>query len=401
MKQLFRKRLGHHLIRVAEYLKYVLNDFFVLALFFFAGGLGLAYSDFLKTLRPGNYWVSVAILIVFLLSLQLGRLATLVQNPDYVFLLPQDHLMRRYLTSAFWYSWGNAALIQVVVWIILIPLLKIQFNLSWFGLLAWLILVILIKTGELKATLNQNLRVSPKIPTWINHWLAPIILLSIGIFCPWLAVLLSGGLDLTLVILAHRSRGPVNWLALIRNEDRRIHNLDAIFNLFIDVPNFGSSVSRRRYLNWLFDLIRFTPNNAYLYLYSHGFVRDKEFSGLYFRLTIIGALILWWAPGTYLPLLLGILFIYLIAFQIIPFYFQFEDNAFVHIYPIASNQRLNDFRKMIVSLLGLTGLLFVLAFGLSSADWPLIFGLLIILAVEIIWIVAWDVPHQINKHQID
>ncbi|MCT3599113.1 ABC transporter permease, partial [Levilactobacillus brevis] len=53
MSGLFKTRLQRHLREMAKYLRLVFNDFFVFALLFFLGGLGLDYSNVLKTLRPG------------------------------------------------------------------------------------------------------------------------------------------------------------------------------------------------------------------------------------------------------------------------------------------------------------------------------------------------------------
>ncbi len=50
-------------------------------------------------------------------------------------------------------------------------------------------------------------------------------------------------------------------------------------------------------------------------------------SGLYFRLMVIGTVFLVFVKGEILPIFLSLLFVYLIGFQLIPFYFHFSDNA--------------------------------------------------------------------------
>lgn len=85
MNQLFKRRLVDHLKEMMKYLRLVFNDYFVLALLFVIGGLGYYYSNALKQLHAGLWWAPVVIIGILLVSLQLGRFATLVQAPDYVF----------------------------------------------------------------------------------------------------------------------------------------------------------------------------------------------------------------------------------------------------------------------------------------------------------------------------
>lgn len=54
MNNFFKHRLGLHFKEMTRYLKYVFNDFFVIALMFFIGALGLVYSNFLKEVVGGT-----------------------------------------------------------------------------------------------------------------------------------------------------------------------------------------------------------------------------------------------------------------------------------------------------------------------------------------------------------
>lgn len=56
MKEFFRQRLNLHQKNMQRYLKYVFNDHFALTMTFLVGGLGLYYSNILKTLPKGFIW---------------------------------------------------------------------------------------------------------------------------------------------------------------------------------------------------------------------------------------------------------------------------------------------------------------------------------------------------------
>jgi len=56
MLEIWKKRLKLHEKKMARYLKYVLNDHFVIVCFFIFGALSLGYSNLLKTLDSSFIW---------------------------------------------------------------------------------------------------------------------------------------------------------------------------------------------------------------------------------------------------------------------------------------------------------------------------------------------------------
>nr|WP_054757035.1 ABC transporter permease [Liquorilactobacillus satsumensis] len=101
MNKIWENRLKKYQKMLLHYSKFVLNDHFVIALLFFVGGLGLAYSNFLQTLPAHPFWwEKPLVLILLVLFLRAGSLATLLQEPDTVFLMPQEHNLPLYLKRA-------------------------------------------------------------------------------------------------------------------------------------------------------------------------------------------------------------------------------------------------------------------------------------------------------------
>ncbi|QBP18685.1 ABC transporter permease [Acetilactobacillus jinshanensis] len=400
MTRLFKQRLSTHLVHMTKYLKYVFNDFFVIALLFFVGGLGLAYSNFLKTLRIGTWWLTPVIGLVILISIQLGRLATLTQDPDYVFLLPKDSAMKGYLKQAIKYSSFNAGIIQIVVWFVLLPLFRIRYQLDWLELISWLIIMLLLKanwlTAEADLEYQDKNRFSSRL---VSRLILPVIIIAFGLMLtPWISLILILVWYLIENYIFNHQSSPVDWLRMIRTENHRMHDIYTIFNMFVDVPNFGSAITRRRYLSPLLKLIKRTRKNTYLYLYWHGFVRDKEFSNLYARLVIIGLIILIFIDGTTLSIIMGLVFVYLTVFQIIPFYFHFESNAFIHIYPLNGVNQLKSFQKMLWTLMGTVEFLFVIGGLISgrSIMWDVL--LLALMMIEVYGMINVYLPKQVKKY---
>ena len=90
MGEFFSQRLSRHFKKMSKYLRYILNDHFVLVCMFLLGGLGLYYSQLLKELPRDFVWGRPLILLGWLLLIQVGKLATLTEEPDKVFLLPKE-----------------------------------------------------------------------------------------------------------------------------------------------------------------------------------------------------------------------------------------------------------------------------------------------------------------------
>ena len=107
-------------------------------------------------------------------------------------------------------------------------------------------------------------------------------------------------------------------------------------------------------------------------------------SGIVSRLTLLGMVIVFLLPAGWLSTLVVVLFIYLIATQLMPLYDQYESNVFIHIYPIPASQQQAGFKQLLAKVTALEALLIALA----SIGWQLNVGQmvinLIIAAVEVV-----------------
>lgn len=94
MGEFFSQRLSRHFKKMSKYLRYILNDHFVLVCMFLLGGLGLYYSQLLKELPRDFVWGRPLILLGWLLLIQVGKLATLTEEPDKFFFITKRKTIR-------------------------------------------------------------------------------------------------------------------------------------------------------------------------------------------------------------------------------------------------------------------------------------------------------------------
>ncbi|BDZ30702.1 ABC transporter permease [Lactiplantibacillus sp. WILCCON 0030] len=394
MNELYQNRLSRHLRQMLRYLRLVFNDHFVIALMFFVGGLGLAYANWLKTVSPRDTWIVLVVGLILWLGLALGRVATLLEPADVVFLLPREHDLHGYFVHAWRYSWWLAQAVQVVLVGLTVPILMLVDRLSGLSLLALLVTQLALKDSQLTGYVTRLYRLTAAQRRWsqLGNWGLALVILALSLFSStWL------GLGLALVLAAgqrwwHSQVWPttvVAWRDDIKLEANRMLGIYRFFNLFTDVPMVQGTVKRRRYLDWVFNWGPRDQRHAFNYLFARGMVRGTEFSGLVARLTLIGAILLYFSGHGWLAIGLDVIFIYLIGFQLLPFYKRYDNIVFTHIYPIGLTQRLKSFQRLLMIVLSGTGLVFLVAFWLSNASLVQVGLLAVINVLEIYLLVAW------------
>lgn len=362
MQALWQKRVQKHIQEQVKYLRLVFNDHFVIAIIFLLGALGYTYANAVKGLDPQAWWLKPVLSLVLLAAVSFGRLATLLKEADSVFLLPKESGLVTYLKSARLYSSWLPLIAMAFVTLLVAPLLLITKTVPAWHIAVVLITLVIIKDRRFSIQLRQWYQADETQATKGLSLILDLAIIASQLY-QWLnlvGVLVALG-------LAYYQRQQLarvqktqlfDWLAAVGAEDSRMGRIYRLYNLFTDVPGLSSQVKRRRYLDGLLKLITTKPANTYLYLYARGFLRGTEFSGLYIRLVVLGGIILCFSHIWWLSLALGLLLIYLVGFQLLPFYNQYDQIIFTHLYPVSTTKRIQAFSQLMRTLLLLQALLF-------------------------------------------
>lgn len=362
MRALWQKRVQKHIQEQVKYLRLVFNDHFVIAIIFLLGALGYTYANAVKGLDPQAWWLKPVLSLVLLAAVSFGRLATLLKEADSVFLLPKESGLVTYLKSARLYSSWLPLIAMAFVTLLVAPLLLITKTVPAWYIAVVLITLVIIKDRRFSIQLRQWYQADETQATKVLSLILDLAIIASQLY-QWLnlvGVLVALG-------LAYYQRQQLarvqktqlfDWLAAVGAEDSRMGRIYRLYNLFTDVPGLSSQVKRRRYLDGLLKPITAKPANTYLYLYARGFLRGTEFSGLYIRLVVLGGIILCFSHIWWLSLALGLLLIYLVGFQLLPFYNQYDQIIFTHLYPVSTTKRIQAFSQLMRTLLLLQALLF-------------------------------------------
>ena len=360
MNNLWKKRLNLYLKRMIKYYRYVFNDHFVIALLFLLGGISYTYSNFIKSLNVDlSYpWAKPVVIIVLLVMLQFGKVGTLIDEPDKVFLLPQEKGMREYLMRAQKRAWVSNSVIQIVVWIVLLPFIYYGVHLNLVESIILLLSQVALKVAQVNLFFIRAFEAKYQAGKYslIFNYVVPLIVYMLGLYASiYFALGITVGLILYLKSLPKNK--IIQWNYLIDVEKLRLMRKYSFFNLFTDVPQIKKKAKRRKYLDWLIPKFK----NVYGYLFIRAIIRNGEYSGLYIRLTVIEFIVLLFIPKFWLSLVIGMLFIYLIGFQMLPLYKYFDDNVFVHLYPLETNSKGKEFKSILLALLIINALISVIA----------------------------------------
>lgn len=365
MNELYRDRREGHFVSLLKYWRLVFNDHFVIALFFLLGALAYSYAGWLPHLSGGEWWAPPVLTIWLTLVAQLGRFATLLKPADRIFLLPKSGQMGEYLRGAWWLSLLCGELILVAGIVVALPMAMI--TLQWHDYQAliaaaatflaeanWFVLA--------KDQLNFNSHLQHGWRRWlVNQWVETFLIVSTSwIYHP------LGGIVFALILLFVNSwaaKKPVyslNWNKAIEAENRRMEQLYRFFNLFTDVPSVAGRVVRRRWASGL--IKRWTiADHPWSYLFVRGFFRDAEMSGLVMRLTAVAMLVVFFIPLGWLKCVLALLFIYLLAGELTPFYHHFDNKAMVHLLPVSREVKMVDCQSLCRRVLMFAAVLIALA----------------------------------------
>ena len=369
MAELFQLRLSRYQKKIFRYLKYVFNDHMSLLLLFLIGGFVFYYTEFIKIIAEHPLMIKLLVGIIWLVTLAIGKLATLVEEADKVFLLPKEKEMSQYLNKAFSHSLMLPSFVIVLVVALSGPLLLTNSRQTVVGLLPFLVMMFALKFThlQLQQCALYQLSDKQKKAATRNMWLIAICFIGLGLFFnPVLAMCgaLGGALAFNQENKRLLSQGIFDWDQATKVESSRQKKIYQFINLFTDVPGIKSQVKRRRYLDGFIKKMTKNDPNPYVYLFARSFVRGDEFSGMFIRLLLVAIVMLCFTTSLYMALPISLVTIFLIGFQLLPMYHQFDYMVMTQLYPVTESQKQKGLQKVMTMLLLVAMVILAIVLGI-------------------------------------
>lgn len=403
MTNLWKERLRRHQLDQFKYLRLIFNDTFVLAFIILLGALGFWYSNLLDTINSSAWYGKIIVVLIMMLVVQSGHLATLMQAPDSTFLLVREKQFYQYFKSAENYSRILPIILIAAVTFVLSPFAFKAGSISALNIILIGISAVIFKMLLLDIELlglygkNQLFGLNSKLVANIAYFV--ILLISIYTV-PMIApiVFLIAWIYLNTKMNQLVKSGQMQWQKSINDENQRMFRVKRFYNLFTDVQGVTSKIKRRKWLDFLFSGIKLKHKNTYLYLFSRGVVRNNEYIGLFLRLTVLQVILLCLIDNFYISLIVEMLFIYLVGFQLKPYFKEVMQNMMQRLYPVSAKSKIADFTKISNILLliqwfvSIFAVIYKFQFSLNALI-IVVAGLIVILFLNYLYM-----PQQLKKY---
>ena len=302
MKDLFLRRKQAFRKECVGYLRYVLNDHFVLFLLVLIGFLAYQYSQLLQHF-PENHWPILLFLgIVSVLLLAWGGIATYMEGPDKLFLLVSEEEVKSYLKGQSSRSFVFWTIVQTLFLLLFAPL----FLAMGYGLPVFLVYVLLL--GVAKYLLFRQ-----KASKFFTET----------------------GLD---------------WDYVIAQESKRKQILLRFFALFTQVKGVSNSVKRRAYLDFILKAVQKVPSKIWQNLYLRSYLRNGDLFALSLRLLFLSLLAVIFIEQSWIATAVVVLFNYLMLFQLLALYRAFDYQYLTQLFPLEKGEKEKGLKQIVVGV---------------------------------------------------
>src|SRR5699024_1137363 len=165
------------------------------------------------------------------------------------------------------------------------------------------------------------------------------------------------------------------------------------------VPHLTNQLKKRRMLGKLINRsVPFSHEATYAYLYRLSFIRSSDYLNRYFRLTVIGAIVIYVVPNMWVELAFVLLFLYMTRFQMFSLLHHYRTNICIDLYPIEETLRELSFLMFLGRITIVQAVMFSIVF-IILGDYTSLFYALIVGLVFSYGFIHLYVKRKIVSHQ--
>ena len=368
--ELFETRVRKYQKKSMKYMRYVLNDHFLIVLFFLFGFIMVQYSSWIQSIRVLELPL-LGLLGPLLASVPFfGGVATLLEPADGIFLSVVGQDFKAYLQKAIRRSWMLPILVMLAATGIIFPIVAQAFgtNLSMF-----------VKLFLLQAFFKDLLFRCTKYAyrgvlhfTWMEklgiYMIAVVNFFGMFLWISegWSIVLLV--IPVLLSIFVEQYYGKAAFVyqfdKMIEMELERQQRIYRLFALFVDVPMLHKPHAHRRtYLDGVLKMLVGNQPSGHRYLVSRTVIRTSQYMSLLLQLAVVSFVVALFSQPYYWNFIVNALLMMLLGFQLVGV-IQSANTQNSHFASLVdSNTRLQDD----LSVLMLTMVVSGIVIGISSA----------------------------------
>ena len=321
---IFEARVRKYQKKSMKYIRYMLNDHFLIVLFFLFGFIMVQYSSWIQTIRVLE-WPLLGLLAVLLATVPFfGGVATLLEPADGIFLSVVGQDFKAYLQKAIRRSWALPLLVMLASTGIVFPIVAQAFgtNMSMFAKL--FLLQVLFKDLLFRCTKYAYRGVLRF--TWMEKLGIYVVAVAnfFGMFLwiseVWSFVLLVIPILLSVFIEYYYGKAAFVYRfdSMIESELERQQRIYRLYALFVDVPMVHKPQAHRRsYLDVVLKVLVGQNPSGHRYLVSRTVVRTSQYMSLLLQLSVVSFVVALFSQEYYWNFIVNALLIMLLGFQLV------------------------------------------------------------------------------------
>ena len=322
--ELFETRVRKYQKKSMKYMRYVLNDHFLIVLFFLFGFIMVQYSSWIQSIRVLELPL-LGLIGALLASVPFfGGVATLLEPADGIFLSVVGQDFKAYLQKTIRRSWMLPILVMLASTGIIFPIVAQAFgtNLSMFVKL--FLLQVFFKDLLFRCTKYAYRGVLHF--TWMEKLGIYMIAVAnfFGMFLwiseGWSIVLLV--IPVLLSIFVEQYYGKAAFVyqfdKMIEMELERQQRIYRLFALFVDVPMLHKPHAHRRtYLDGVLKMLVGNQPSGHRYLVSRTVIRTSQYMSLLLQLAVVSFVVALFSQPYYWNFIVNALLMMLLGFQLV------------------------------------------------------------------------------------
>ena len=399
---IFEARVRKYQKKSMKYIRYMLNDHFLIVLFFLFGFIMVQYSSWIQTIRVLE-WPLLGLLAVLLASIPFfGGIATLVEPADAIFLSVVGQDFKGYLQKAIRRSWVLPLLVMLVSTGITFPIVAQAFGTNMSMFVKLFLLQVLFKDLLFRCTKYAYRGVLHF--TWMEK--IGVYLIAVANFFGMLLWISEGWsfalfvIPILLSIFIEQYYGKAAFVyrfnSMIELELTRQQRIYRLYALFVDVPMVHKPQAQRRsYLDAVLKLLVGKNPSGHRYLVSRTVVRTSQYMSLLLQLAVVSFVVALFSQEYYWDFIVNALLVMLLGFQLVGV-IQSANTQNSHFSSLADNNaRLQDNLSVLMwtmvasgivlgifsvmgmrEVIGLVGIIFYPVFGILFTQFYLRYRLL-------------------------
>ena len=322
--EIFEARVRKYQKKSMKYMRYVLNDHFLIVLFFLFGFIMVQYSSWIQTIRVLELPL-LGLLGALLASVPFfGGIATLLEPADGIFLSVVGQDFKAYLQKAICRSWVLPLLVMLASTGIIFPIVAQAYGTNMSMFVKLFLLQVFFKALLFRCTKYAYRGVLHF--TWMEK--LGIYMIAVANFFG-MFLWISEGWSIVLVVIpallnifVEQYYGKIAFVyqfdKMIEVELERQQRIYRLFALFVDVPMVHKPQAHlRSYLDGVLKILVGNQPSGHRYLVSRTVIRTSQYMSLLLQLAVVSFVVALFSQPYYWNFIVNALLVMLLGFQLV------------------------------------------------------------------------------------